>query len=41
MDKGRIVERGRHDGLLATNGLYAEMWMRQQTEADDLSEAAE
>jgi len=41
MDKGRIAERGRHEGLLAINGLYAEMWMRQQAEADDLSKAAE
>ncbi|WP_374594558.1 ABC transporter ATP-binding protein/permease [Sphingosinicella sp.] len=41
MDKGRIAERGRHEGLLAINGLYAEMWMRQQAEADDLSRAAE
>jgi ABC-type transport system involved in Fe-S cluster assembly fused permease/ATPase subunit len=41
MDKGRIAERGRHEGLLTINGLYAEMWMRQQAEADDLSKAAE
>ncbi|MEW5893676.1 MAG: ABC transporter ATP-binding protein/permease [Pseudomonadota bacterium] len=30
MDGGRIVERGRHDGLLAANGRYAEMWRLQQ-----------
>ena len=34
MDKGRIVERGRHDALVAAGGLYADMWARQQTEAD-------
>ena len=26
MDKGRIVERGTHDELLAVQGLYARMW---------------
>ena len=26
MDEGRIVERGRHDDLLAKNGLYAKLW---------------
>ncbi|MBB4631790.1 ABCB family ABC transporter ATP-binding protein/permease [Sphingosinicella soli] len=42
MDKGRIVERGRHDDLLAQGGLYAEMWMRQQSEdIADEAEAAE
>lgn len=30
MDKGRIVERGTHDGLLAAGGLYAQMWALQQ-----------
>jgi ATP-binding cassette subfamily B protein len=41
MDKGRIVERGRHDALLAAGGLYADMWARQQAEAENLSQAAE
>ena len=44
MDKGRIAERGRHDDLLAKDGLYAEMWARQQAEADaapDEARAAE
>ncbi len=30
MDKGRIVERGTHAELLAQQGLYAQMWQRQQ-----------
>ncbi|MBM3537539.1 MAG: ABC transporter ATP-binding protein/permease [Alphaproteobacteria bacterium] len=29
LDKGRIVERGRHAELLTQGGLYAEMWQRQ------------
>lgn len=29
MDKGRIVEEGTHDELIARNGLYAELWARQ------------
>jgi ATP-binding cassette, subfamily B, heavy metal transporter len=27
---GRVVERGSHDALLASNGFYATMWQRQQ-----------
>lgn len=30
LDQGRIVERGTHMQLLAADGLYAQMWMRQQ-----------
>ena len=41
LDKGRIVERGRHAELLTQGGLYAEMWQRQiesrQAEADAAS----
>jgi ATP-binding cassette subfamily B protein len=33
LDHGRVAERGRHADLLARNGLYADMWRRQQ-EAD-------
>jgi len=29
MDRGRIVEQGRHDQLLRNGGLYAELWARQ------------
>ena len=39
LEHGRVVERGTHPALLARNGLYADMWRRQQ-EAPD-AEAAE
>ncbi|KLE32277.1 ABCB family ABC transporter ATP-binding protein/permease [Aurantiacibacter gangjinensis] len=42
MDTGRIVESGSHADLLRRDGLYAEMWNRQQSEAEDSErEAAE
>jgi ATP-binding cassette subfamily B protein len=39
LDHGRIVERGTHQSLLAADGLYAQMWQRQQARADDESAA--
>jgi ABC-type transport system involved in Fe-S cluster assembly fused permease/ATPase subunit len=33
LDHGRVAERGRHGDLLARNGLYADMWQRQQEAA--------
>ena len=30
MDAGCLVEQGDHDGLLSQNGLYAQLWQRQQ-----------
>ena len=35
LDEGRVVESGGHRALLAHDGLYAEMWQRQQTEAEE------
>ena len=41
LDHGRLAERGSHAALLRRDGLYADMWTRQQAESEDLSEAAE
>jgi len=34
LEKGRIVERGRHTDLLATNGVYAQLWTLQRQQSD-------
>ena len=31
LDRGRVVERGRHDALLAAGGRYARMWHAQES----------
>jgi len=33
LDGGVIIERGRHDDLLAQGGAYATLWQRQQAAA--------
>jgi ATP-binding cassette, subfamily B, heavy metal transporter len=35
LEAGRIAERGTHAALLAKDGLYAEMWMRQASEVEE------
>ncbi|HEY0026585.1 MAG TPA: ABC transporter ATP-binding protein/permease [Allosphingosinicella sp.] len=41
LNEGRIAEKGTHAQLLRKNGLYADMWTRQQSEAEAEAEAAE
>jgi ATP-binding cassette, subfamily B, heavy metal transporter len=41
LDEGRVAERGNHSQLLRRGGLYADMWARQQSEAEAEAEAAE
>ena len=40
LDRGVVAERGRHDELLAADGLYASMWARQRA-ADEAREQLE
>jgi len=40
LDDGVIVERGRHDALLAHGGMYADLWQRQQAAARRAEEIA-
>jgi ATP-binding cassette, subfamily B, heavy metal transporter len=38
LDGGRVAERGTHAALIARDGLYAEMWNRQQAEREEAGE---
>ncbi len=40
MSQGRIVERGNHAQLLAQQGLYAQMWERQQARSEEAEESS-
>ena len=35
LDQGRVAERGTHAQLLRKNGLYTDMWTRQQSEREE------
>jgi ATP-binding cassette, subfamily B, heavy metal transporter len=41
LEAGRVAERGNHNALLRKQGLYAEMWARQQAEQEEEAVAAE
>jgi ATP-binding cassette, subfamily B, heavy metal transporter len=43
LDQGRVAERGTHERLLDTGGLYADLWYRQAAEqlAEETAQAAE
>ena len=36
MDQGQLIEQGTHDKLVASQGMYANMWELQQQETDEL-----
>jgi len=35
MDQGRVIERGTHQALIATEGAYAQMWQMQKRQEDE------
>ena len=36
LEQGRIVQRGRHEELIEHEGLYRDMWLTQEAEAEEL-----
>jgi ATP-binding cassette, subfamily B, heavy metal transporter len=40
LDHGRIIERGTHAQLLAADGAYAQMWLRQQAHPEEAGGAS-
>ncbi|TAK25770.1 MAG: ABC transporter ATP-binding protein [Chloroflexota bacterium] len=38
LDRGAIVERGKHDDLLVLDGLYARLWKQQAAQAGDVAD---
>jgi len=38
LERGHIIERGTHASLLASRGMYAQMWERQQVRGDEAPE---
>ena len=36
LEQGRIVQRGRHEALVEQEGLYRDMWLTQEAEAEQL-----
>ena len=41
LEHGKLAEAGSHTELLRRDGLYSDMWQRQQAESEELGEAAE
>ena len=41
LNEGQLAESGTHGELLRRDGLYAEMWTRQQAEGEAVEQAAE
>ena len=39
LEQGRIVQRGRHEELIEQEGLYRDMWLTQEAEAEELRDA--